>query len=491
MQFKNDLFSQAMEFPVAASHVSCLDAIICASPIYVPVKRYWYPQMMTSSRRFFQFLAAALSICTASLAAQQVPPLVVISVDGMKPEYVTKAEQHGLKIPVLRLFLTQGSYAEGVVGVIPTVTYPSHTTMVTGVWPAEHGVFDNTVFDPLGERPNTWYWDFSDIKVPTLYTAADAAGIRTANVGWPVTINAPIDYNIAEGTQSEHTDKPSSSPYHPVDILDQIGIHPSVKTDQDVTKTAEAVAILQKFHPGLLLVHLTDLDHQEHEHSPFSPEADAALEIIDDQIGQIEQAALAVDPHTRVVIVSDHGFLRVDHRTNLNVILAQAGLIELGKPKPGKKVPSVLSWQAEAWAAGGSNAIILQHPDDPALVKKVRTVLERAKADPKNGIETILAHDEIVARGGFPNASFLVDYKDGYDPGGALAGAVVEDAPSTGMHGYLPSRPAMRSAFFIKGDRIDKGRDLGVIDMRQIAPTLAHLLNISLPDAKQPPVNVQ
>lgn len=446
---------------------------------------------MNSSHRLLRLLAVAITISTASLAAQQASPLVLISVDGMKPEYVTQADQHNLKIPVLRAFLTQGSYAQGVVGVLPTVTYPSHTTMVTGVWPAQHGVVDNTIFDPLGEHPNTWYWDFSDIKVPTLYTAADAAGIKTANVGWPVTVNAPIDYNIAEGTQSEHTDKPAGSPYHPADILDQIGIHPSTRIDQDVTKTAEAVAILQKFHPGLLLVHLTDLDHQEHEHSPFSPEANAALEIIDGQIGQIEQAALAVDPHTTIVIVSDHGFLRVDHRTNLNILLAQAGLIELGSPKQGAKKPSVVSWQAEAWAAGGSNAIILQHPDDPALVAKVRTVLEQAKADPKNGIETILTHDQIVARGGFPTATFLVDYKDGYDPGGALSGTVVEDVPSTGMHGYLPSRPAMRSAFFIKGDGIAKGRNLGVIDMRQIAPTLAGLLKIQLPAANQPPVKVR
>jgi predicted AlkP superfamily pyrophosphatase or phosphodiesterase len=446
---------------------------------------------MSSFCRLSRLFCACLAVASASLTAQQAPPLVLISIDGMKPEYVTQADQHGLKIPVLRVYLKEGSYAEGVVGVVPTVTYPSHTTMVTGVWPAEHGVFDNTVFDPLGEHPNTWYWDFSDIKVPTLYTAADAAGIKTANVGWPVTVNAPIDYNIAEGTQSEHTDKPAGSPYHPANILDQIGVHPAAKTDQDVMKTAEAVAILQKFHPGLLLVHLTDLDHQEHEHSPFSTEANAALEILDGQISQIEQAALAIDPHTRIVIVSDHGFLRVDHRTNLNILLAQAGLIELGKPKPGTTKPSVLSWQAEAWAAGGSNAIILQHPDDPALVAKVGAVLERAKADPKNGIETILTHDQIVARGGFPNASFLVDYKDGYDPGGAFAGAVVEDAPSTGMHGYLPSRPAMRSAFFIKGYGIAEGRNLGVIDMRQIAPTLAGLLNIQLVDAKQPAMKVQ
>ncbi len=165
---------------------------------------------------FFRILAASLVLSGISATAQSpASPLVLISVDGMKPEYVTQAQQHDLKIPVLRDFLAHGTYAEGVIGVVPTVTYPSHTTMVTGVWPAEHGVVDNTLFDPLREHPNTWYWDFSDIKVPTVYTAAAAAGIKTANVGWPVTIGAPIDYNIAEGTQSEHTDKPASSPYNP------------------------------------------------------------------------------------------------------------------------------------------------------------------------------------------------------------------------------------------------------------------------------------
>ena len=432
------------------------------------------------------------SLLSGSLAAQNHPaPVVLISIDGMKPEYVTEADAHHLQIPVLRSFLTKGAYATGVVGVIPTVTYPSHTTMVTGVWPAEHGVPNNTVFDPLQQRPNTWYWDFADIKVPTLYTVASAKGLKTANVGWPVTVGAPIDYNIAEGTQSEHTDKPSGSPYHPADILDEINIHTVKGTDQDVTKTAETVAILRKFHPDLMLVHLTDMDHQEHEHSPFSPEANAALEVLDGQIGQIRDAALEINPRARIVVVSDHGFLRVDHRVNLNVLLVRAGLIKLGPSKPDSKKPTISDWSAEAWPAGGSNAIVLKNPQDAALVARVKRVLDDAKADPANGIATILTHDEIVARGGFPNATFLVDYKDDFDPGNGFAGPVVEDAPSTGMHGYLPSRPAMRSSFFIQGQGIAAGRNLGVIDMRQIAPTLATLLGVTLPAAKQPSVNVE
>lgn len=423
--------------------------------------------------------------------AQTPPPLVVISVDGMRPDYVTHADEHGLRIPTLRAFLTGGVWAEGVVGVVPTVTYPSHTTMITGVWPAEHGIVDNTIFDPLGLHPNTWYVYFNAIKVETIFQAADQAGLKTASVGWPVTVGAPIDYNIAEYVQSESIAPPVGSLFNPPNIREQLQVNVPASGDEDAVKTAEAVAILRKYKPGLLLVHLTNLDHQEHLHGPFSPEADATLEKADGQVDAIERAALANDAGARIVVVSDHGFLGVDHRVNLNVLLAQAGLIQLGPAKSGKSGASVLSWDAEAWPAGGSNAIVLRDPNDVALLRKVEAVLEKAKANPEYGIAQILTHDELVKRGGFPQAAFLVDYTDGYEPGAHLTGAVTESVPGTGMHGYLPSRVAMRSAFMARGAGIAPGRDLGVIDMRQIAPTLAEMLRVRLPAAKQPPVKYQ
>ncbi len=436
----------------------------------------------------FAFLLAYLSTAFAQATSA---PLIVISLDGMRPDYVTRADEHNLKVPTLRSFITQGTYAEGVTGVIPTVTYPSHTTIVTGVWPAEHGIHDNTVFDPLHEHPNRWYWYFRDIKVETLYQAADKAGLKTAAVSWPVTVGAPIDYNIAEYAQSEQTDTPEGSLFNPGDIFAQLNITKTSGEDEDVLRTREAVAILNKYKPTLLLVHLADLDHQEHLHSPFSPEANAAVEVLDAQVNQIQQAALAINPATRIAIVSDHGFLRVDHHVNLNVLFAQAGLIQTGSPKPGSKQPTVTAWTAQAWPAGGSCAIMLSNPNDTATLAKVKALLDKARSNPEYGIETILTHDELVKRGGFPNAAFFVDFKDTYAFSGNIAGAVVQDAPSTGTHGYLPSRPDLRSAFMIKGDGIAEGRDLHIIDMRQLAPTFAQLLNVKLPAAKLQPVNIK
>ena len=77
----------------------------------------------------------------------------MISIDGLKPEYITQADAHGMKLPYLRTLLANGTYADGVVGIWPTVTYPSHTTLITGVWPAEHGIDNN---QDLRSRTEFW-----------------------------------------------------------------------------------------------------------------------------------------------------------------------------------------------------------------------------------------------------------------------------------------------------------------------------------------------
>src|SRR5690348_6862666 len=170
-----------------------------------------------SSLRRFMPLIVAVVLCIGAIASfgadsrraeahdraiggdRRVSPLlVVISVDGLRPDYVTQADAHGAKIPNLRRFLKQGAYADGVQGVVPTVTYPSHTTLMTGVWPAKHGIYANTTFDPLQKNFQGWYWYAEDIRVPTLWDAAAKAGRTTASIQWPVTVGAHINWVIPE-----------------------------------------------------------------------------------------------------------------------------------------------------------------------------------------------------------------------------------------------------------------------------------------------------
>src|SRR5438477_4709547 len=102
----------------------------------------------------------------------------------------------GLRTPNIRRLTEGGSYAEGVEGVYPTVTYPSHTTLVTGRMPAEHGVYSNLSSRVAGENPRDWYWYAKVIKVPTLWDEAHKAKLTTASVFWPVSTGADIDWDI-------------------------------------------------------------------------------------------------------------------------------------------------------------------------------------------------------------------------------------------------------------------------------------------------------
>ena len=145
------------------------------------------------------FVRLVVVFSLISAATVHAKPALMISIDGLKPEYVTHASDHGVQLPTLRRFLTEGSYADGVVPVLPSVTYPDHTTLITGVWPEEHGIYNNALFDPDRKLNGAWYWYAESIRVPTLWDAVHQAGIRTASVSWPVSVNATsVDTLIPE-----------------------------------------------------------------------------------------------------------------------------------------------------------------------------------------------------------------------------------------------------------------------------------------------------
>jgi predicted AlkP superfamily pyrophosphatase or phosphodiesterase len=445
--------------------------------------------------------AVFLSTLSASAFAQtQHQPVLLISVDGMRPDYVTRADEHQLRIPTLRSILATGSHATGVNGVLPTITYPSHTTLVTGVSPAEHGILGNARFDPQREFAGAWYWYADAIKVPTLWSAAKDAGLHTGSVSWPVTVDSSsIDYNLPEywrgnlGSTSNSDDRYLMNAVSRPDgelarMAATLGQPYTNGTDTslagDETRTRFSIEIMKEHKPELMTIHLSSLDEEEHLHGPFSEEANKDLEGLDGMIGRLAQQELANYPNAIIAVVSDHGFARVDHAVNLFIPFVKAGLIKVDDNK-------IVSWKAQPWATGCVMPIELHDHDDTATKAKVKSVLDAFAANPANGVASVLDHDKLVALGGFPDVPYLVSFKIGYCSGTNLDGTVVVPSPLKGAHGYNVSEvPEMRSAFFITGKGIAVGKNLGIVDMRQIAPTLAGLLGVSLPTAKQSPLPV-
>jgi predicted AlkP superfamily pyrophosphatase or phosphodiesterase len=440
------------------------------------------------ARRSWSMLLAALGVvlaCGAVWAQTGAPLLVMISVDGLRPDCVTNADAHRARIPVLRRFLVDGAFAAGVQGVIPTVTYPSHATLVTGVWPAQHGIYANTTFDPLRKNQEGWYWYAEDIRVPTLWDAAARAGLATASIQWPVTVGARVTWNIPEFWRANTPEdakllRASSTPGLLAELESALGAYPrGLDVADDEARGRFAIRLLETKRPALLTLHLLALDHIEHETGPFSPESMAVLERLDAVLGAIRDAAERLAPgRAWVAVVSDHGFARTQTQLNPLVAFRDTGLISVDAS--GK----ITDWKAMPWSAGGSAAIVLKDPADAAVLAQVRALLETLARDPANGIDRVLDADALHQRGGFPPASFLVGMKPGWRIVTTTAGPVTAPSTQAGTHGHLPDVPELRAAFFLVGPGVPAGRALGLIDMRDVAPTLARRLGLTLPSAQ-------
>lgn len=434
--------------------------------------------------------ALVMSALPSSASAE---PVLLISIDGLQPDDVIEAEKRGIVIPNLKRFIAEGSYAQGVRGILPTITYPSHATLLTGVSPSRHGIFGNNSFDPLQINQGGWYWYASDFKVPTLWDVAAKAKLTTANVHWPVSVNASaVKWNIPQIWRTGHPDdakliKSLATPGLIESLESQLGayapgIDESIEGDENRGRFATALITREK--PYFTTVYLTALDHEQHEKGPDTAAAHAVLKRIDAVVGKIMAAQMAVRPDSVIAVVSDHGFSKVDTEVNLYRAFIDAGLIVLdanGKIK---------DWEASPWNSGGSSAIVLKRPSDPTLRARVSELLAQLKADPKNGIVQIATTSQIADYGANPQASFYVDFAPNAYAGsfkGATA-PLVSPSASKGTHGYFPDKPFMRSSFMMMGAGIQKGRNLGEIDMRAIAPTLAKAMGLTLPDAEVPAV---
>jgi predicted AlkP superfamily pyrophosphatase or phosphodiesterase len=138
--------------------------------------------------------------------------VLFISIDGLRPGDVLDADKRGLKIPNLRHFVKEGGSATGVRGVLPTVTYPSHATLLTGVSPVKHGIVGNTTFDPTQINLGGWFWYASAFRTPTLWDAARKAGMTVGNVHWPVSVGAKsVTWNLPESTKASKAMKSAGS----------------------------------------------------------------------------------------------------------------------------------------------------------------------------------------------------------------------------------------------------------------------------------------
>lgn len=415
--------------------------------------------------------------------------VVIVSIDGLRPSDYLPGSPRRAKMPVLQSLLARGSWAEGVTGQYPSLTYPSHTSIATGVRPVRHGVPQNTKFDP--ERgSNAWYFESTAIKVPAIWDAAKAAGLTTAAVSWPVTVGATIDYLMPETHQNppDMTWLDLARRQSTAGLIDAVVAKldpPGPATarsyrERDHFSAVTATHIIESWRPNLMLVHLVEVDGARHSRGPDSADAVAALEAVDARLGEIVRAteAAGIAQDTAFIVTGDHGFYRVHSAFQPNVVLREAGLLETDEGG------RITSWQAVAHRA----AVRLKEPGDRALAARVEALFRDLEEGRYAGLFRVVGRDEIARLGGDPDVLLIIEPIEGYTTAGGATGAFLTATPRRGDHGFLPTEPRMHTGLVIAGAGVLQGIAVPLTRQIDIAPTAARLLGFDFSQADGLPI---
>ena len=244
--------------------------------------------------------------------------------------------------------------------IFPTVTWPCHTSIVTGVSPARHGVLGNLVFDRASGRPVEHYGDRTDapVRAETRWDRLHAGGPRTAAVCWPKTRGiAAVADNIPEFYEQELFETYASRPLWtelatrrlPVHRYGAWSAHHPLGPMQDWLTLEAARHLLAERPPRLMLLHFLTLDSFQHDHGVDSPEARWALLQMDALVGRLLDglAARGQLETTTLMVFGDHGFVNVATRHHLNQLLREDGLLDVRGGEISRR---------HAWVAGNGGS---------------------------------------------------------------------------------------------------------------------------------------
>ena len=380
-------------------------------------------------------LALALSACATRAPQPADPvPVLLISIDGYRNDYFERGTS-----PNLARIAHDGVRAAWMNPSYPSLTFPNHYSIVTGLRPDHHGVVHNSMWeDGLGDFRvadrkavgDTRWWGGGE----PIWVGAEKAGLRSATLFWPGS-EAPV-----QGLRPTR--------WHPFDE--------KVSADARVDEVLGWLGEPASTRPRVITLYFDALDKAGHEHGPDSTEAAQAIASIDAAIGRLLDALAARDQLERVnlIVVSDHGMATVapGHAIAVEdmVSMQEATVVSIGQsigiaPKPGfeaaveKKLLGPHA-QYECWRKGElpERWHYGRHPRVPPIVCQMH---------------------------------------EGWD---AIQRSALAKRPNAdrGSHGYDPALPSMRAIFFARGPAFRRGARIDAFDNVDVYPLLARLVGI-------------
>ncbi len=397
------------------------------------------------------------------------------------------------KLPHFSKLLSGCALGKTVKGVYPSHTYTTHASVITGVHPDKHGITSNYIPTP-GDRKPDWYWQYKHLQSPTLLGLAKEKGLKTATFLWPVTARGPQNYNIPEIWDPKKKKNQillsliHGSPLFLLSINQKYGKyrrgteHPEL----DVFTMKSVLDLISKKDLDFVLVHLADVDTHRHYYGTDSDESRKALERLDSHLGDLLNLLKSKRElsSTDIIIFGDHGFLDIHQNININSHFHKKGWLTFNQEG------TLDSWRVWAHSCEGSCHIYINEKENPSFTDEVYEEIHRLVTDSSSGIERIYRpkdFSDLHLQNGF---SLILEGKKGYsftpDWDLPLYSPVEKDPEnkvSVAVHGYHPDKEGYRSLFLATGPSFKKGASVEEMRIIDIAPTIAEILNLPLPNA--------
>jgi len=376
----------------------------------------------------------------AAAEPHRAPVTILVSIDGFRADYLDRGLTPRLSA------LAKAGLRGAMRPSFPSVTFPNHWTLVTGLVPDHHGIVANKMEDPArpGElfemkTDDPFWWS----TTTPIWVDAERAGIRTANFFWPgssVLVGG-------EKTKRGH-DKITIGGTRP---SDWVPFSTEISGPQRVQGVLDWMRRPQAIRPRFVTLYFDTVDTTGHHHGPDSPELDAAIADVDRSIGMLVDGLAALGQPANLVIVADHGMAATsDDRVILASSLADPAdfrLIE--KEGYATFVPT------EGHEAALERALLAPHAHVQCWRKDRMPARFRYGSNPRVAPFVCLCETGWMIQAERP--------KDGVDPG---------------QHGYDPAAPEMRALFIANGPAFVAGKKLADFDNVDVAPLLRDLIGL-------------
>ena len=392
-------------------------------------------------------LFAALGLCFGqsanpahplnSPAQQDKPYVLLISLDGFRYDYAER--DHAANLLALG---KSGVTAKALIPSFPTTTFPNHYTIVTGLFPAHHGIVDNSFWDPArtaefrsSESASTT--DGSWWGGTPLWVLAEQQGMRAASFFWP-----------GSDAEIQHT-RPTY--YYKYDG--------KIPNDRRVEQVVEWLKLPKPERPHFITLYFSDVDHEGHVFGPDAPQTHAAIRTIDAELGKLFGEVRALGVPLDIFVVSDHGMAAV------------TGDIDVSK---------LANLDGVETAANSTDFKF--YSSDSKRMDQLYSELHG-----KDSRTAVYRRSEIPERLHY-SGGLLGDRRIGDVVMLATAPVVLHLAPrlgqtlQKGMHGYDVAKvPEMRGIFFAAGPDLKAGLTVEEFQNIHIYPLIAHILGLHAP----------